>query len=231
MFKYMLFKSSLPSGFMVVGSSFLFGSILAVMAAGASFPANLLFKYTLIFIAVVCLPAAIIDYYYIQKRKEIIEYITRGEQDLAAGNWKRRISHPANDEFSEMIDSFNDMAENIEKAVMEISEIRLLFETLVENSINGIIVVNPEGRLFYGNPVAQKLLRMRPGDIGHNYVDVIQEYDVISSIDYARQHNCRINKELILHVLKGNTVQLAALPLKTADSRYIGVLVIINSVP
>lgn len=185
-------------------------------------------EYTLILVVLVCLPVAVAYYNSLQSRRQIIEYITGAEIELAAGNWQRRISHTGPEEFKLMIDSFNDMADKIEKVVTEISEIRLLFETLVENSINGVLVVNPEGRLIYSNPVAQGLLGMKPGDVGHNYVDVIREYDVIDSIDYARQHDRRISKELVMHVINGKTVQLTALPLKTAEARYIGVLVILN---
>ncbi len=230
MFKRLLSQSAMPSIYLVVGFLFLFSVLFVVMPDNENIKNGQLVRYILFFVALVCLPAVIIDRFYITQRLQTIEYVSSAAKELAAGNLKRRISHGVDDEFSKMIDSFNSMAEYFEQTVKEISELRVLYETLLENSVNGIIVTAPDGTMIYVNPAAMGLLGIHKADIGHNYVNAIQEYEIIQSIDYACVKDQAIRKKLTMHVLGGKIIHLTALPLKTADSRLIGVLAILNDV-
>lgn len=227
----LLFKLIAPYVYMVVGSCLLFGLLLmAVVPATAPLNGGQLLLMTLGFSAAAGILAAVIARMQTQSFLHSIEYITEAEKDLAGGNFKRRISYAANDEFTAIIDAFNQMAAYVEGVVNEISEVRLRFETLVENSVNGIMVVDPEDCIVYVNPVAMRLLEMRRSDVGHKYVEAIQEYDIINSLDSAREQDRIVSRELVMHVLGGKTVQMSAMPLKTPESLNLGLLLILNDI-
>ncbi len=229
--KNLLFKLIAPYVYMVVGACLMFGLLLMTVLPGrGDISSGLLVALTLAFSAAAGIAAAVIARLQTHSFLNSIGYITEAEKDLAGGNFKRRISYVANDEFTGIIDAFNQMASYVEGVVGEISEVRLRFETLVENSINGIMVVDPEGHIIYVNPMALKLLELHRESVGHKYVEVIQEYDVINSIDFARKEDRIIKKELIMHVLGGKTVQMTALPLRTPESHDLGILVIMNDI-
>lgn len=229
--KKLLFKLIAPYVYMVVGACLLFGLLLlAVLPAGTGLSSGQLVMITLGFSVVAGALAALAARFQTQSFMHSIEYVTEAEKDLAAGNFKRRISFAANDEFTAIIDAFNQMAEYVEGVVSEISEVRLRFETLVENSVNGIMVVDPEGHVVYVNPVALRLLEMRRSDVGHKYVEAIQEYDIINSLDQAREEDRIISRELVMHVLGGKSVQMSAMPLKTPESINLGLLLILNDI-
>ncbi|RVD17812.1 MAG: diguanylate cyclase [Mesorhizobium sp.] len=93
----------------------------------------------------------------------------RGMEALAKGNAMTRISHARNDEFGQLADGFNTMAEQLASA-------RAHVEDIVETAAEGIAVLDGDGRIASANPAAAMMIGRRTDKI------VGQQWDSVLTI-------------------------------------------------
>lgn len=93
----------------------------------------------------------------------------RGMEALAKGNAMTRISHARNDEFGQLADGFNTMAEQLASA-------RAHVEDIVETAAEGIAVLDGDGRIASANPAAATMIGRRADKI------VGQQWDSVLTI-------------------------------------------------
>ncbi|RWP06542.1 diguanylate cyclase [Mesorhizobium sp.] len=93
----------------------------------------------------------------------------RGMEALAKGNAMTRISHARNDEFGQLADGFNTMAEQLASA-------RAHVEDIVETAAEGIAVLDGDGRIASANPAAATMIGRRTDKI------VGQQWDSVLTI-------------------------------------------------
>lgn len=179
---------------------------------------------------VAALMATILSLLMARKISDPLNEITTVVKDMARGNLKRRISYQADDELGILAWAFNDMAEHVEDGVSEISEVKNRMEALLENTVNGILMVDMEGKISYANPVALSLLGLRENIIGRSKSEVINNYDILNSIDQVKQDLMPIRKELVLHILGGKIVEINIVPIKDNMNLIQGVLVVLNDI-
>ncbi|MDX8433534.1 diguanylate cyclase [Mesorhizobium abyssinicae] len=82
----------------------------------------------------------------------------RGMQALAQGNQMMRISHGRKDEFGQLADGFNTMADQLASA-------RAHIEDIVETVAEGIAVLDAHGRIASANPAAATMVGRRADKI------------------------------------------------------------------
>ncbi|RUT89273.1 MULTISPECIES: diguanylate cyclase [unclassified Mesorhizobium] len=93
----------------------------------------------------------------------------RGMEALAKGNAMTRISHARNDEFGQLADGFNTMADQLASA-------RAHVEDIVETAAEGIAVLDGDGRIASANPAAATMIGRRADKI------VGQQWDSVLTI-------------------------------------------------
>lgn len=93
----------------------------------------------------------------------------RGMEALAKGNAMTRISHARNDEFGQLADGFNTMADQLASA-------RAHVEDIVETAAEGIAVLDGDGRIASANPAAAMMIGRRTDKI------VGQQWDSVLTI-------------------------------------------------
>ncbi|MGF1495023.1 MAG: ATP-binding protein [Microcoleaceae cyanobacterium] len=91
-----------------------------------------------------------------------IKELSKGVKNIAAGNFQQRIDLPFGGELGELIISFNDMAERLERYeeqnIEELTGEKAKLETLVSTIADGAILLDAELRLILVNPTGQRLL-------------------------------------------------------------------------
>ncbi len=189
-----------------------------------------LFSIMLMALLVSAFMAILLSLFMARRFSEPMDEITTVVQDMAQGNLKRRISYKRDDELGILAEVYNNMADYIEQGITEISEVKNRLEALLENTVNGILMVDGEGRISYANPVALSLLGVRQVIIGRNKGEVINDYTIIETIDQVTQDLKPIRKEMVLHVLGGKTVEVNIVPIMTSASIFKGVLVVLNDI-
>ncbi|PSN19139.1 PAS domain-containing sensor histidine kinase [filamentous cyanobacterium CCP5] len=90
-----------------------------------------------------------------------IKELLVGVKNIAAGNFKQRINLPLGGELGELIYSFNDMAERLERYeeqnIEELTAEKAKLETLVSTIADGAILLDTELQLVLVNPTARRI--------------------------------------------------------------------------
>ena len=87
-----------------------------------------------------------------------IKNIMKKAQELAAGNFDRKLEVKTNDEIGELTGTFNFMAEELKNTLGEISMEKNKIETILNYMTDGIIAFNLKGEVVHINPASKDML-------------------------------------------------------------------------
>lgn len=158
--------------------------------------------------------------------------ITESVEDIARGNFSRRITAQFKDhEFEGLSAAVNNMAEYIEDYLHLTTEVKSQLEALLENTVNGILMVDLSGRIKYVNPVAKELLFADKDPLGRKHADVINNYELIEIIDRLRNKADLIKTKIKLYCLGEKIIDVNALMISTAKGKQNdSILVVLNDI-
>ncbi len=102
-----------------------------------------------------------------------IKELLLGVKNIAAGNFKQRIDLPLGGELGELIYSFNEMAERLERYeeqnIEELTAEKAKLETLVSTIADGAVLIDTDLQVMLVNPTARKIFGWEGKDlIGKN---------------------------------------------------------------
>ena len=160
-----------------------------------------------------------------------IRSITETVKEMARGNLKKRAYYNSDDELGILTAAVNSMAEYLDNSINEISEVKTRLETVLDNTVNGILMLDIEGRLSYANPMALSLLSIDLNFAGKKHVELINNYQIIELIDEVKEKGEAVRKQVVLHTLGEKVVEVNAVPIdnKETNSRE-GVLLVLNDI-
>lgn len=141
---------------------------------------------------------------------EPINALSEGIKSIVNKDYSRRIHLPQHDEFGELAQAFNTMAEklneyehsNLAKIKFEKSRI----DTIINQMNDGIIGLDDTRHILFTNRVAEKLLGLRETEIAGKYApDVALQNDLMRSLlqENSREKGLKIyadNKESYFHL-------------------------------
>jgi two-component system phosphate regulon sensor histidine kinase PhoR len=160
-----------------------------------------------------------------------IRSITETVKEMARGNLKKRAYYNSDDELGILTAAVNSMAEYLDNSINEISEVKTRLETVLDNTVNGILMLDIEGRLSYANPMALSLLSIDLNFAGKKHVELINNYQIIELIDEVKEKGEAVRKQVVLHTLGEKVVEVNAVLIdnKETNSRE-GVLLVLNDI-
>jgi len=149
-----------------------------------------------------------------------ITKLTEGIREIADKNYKKRIYLQQNDEFGELANAFNSMAEKLDEyersnlAQLRFEKSRI--ETIINQMRDGIIGFDGKRRILFLNAVAEKLLGVKEVDVLGKYSadlavyndlmrTLLQENDKKELKIYADKKESYFNKD-VLNVTNNNEV-------------------------
>lgn len=98
-----------------------------------------------------------------------IKELLVGVKNIASGNFKQRVDLPLGGELGELIASFNDMAERLERYeeqnIEELTAEKAKLETLVSTIADGAILIDTNMNMVLVNPIARRLFGWEGQDI------------------------------------------------------------------
>ena len=98
-----------------------------------------------------------------------IKELLLGVKNIAAGNFKQRIDLPQGGELKELIFSFNEMAERLERYeeqnIEELTAEKAKLETLVSTIADGAVLLDTNMQVILVNPIAQRMFGWEGTDI------------------------------------------------------------------
>lgn len=103
-----------------------------------------------------------------------IKELLTGVKNIATGNFKQRIDLPLGGELGELIYSFNDMAERLERYeeqnIEELTAEKAKLETLVSTIADGAILLDTNMHVVLVNPAARRIFGWEGRDLSGNTV-------------------------------------------------------------
>ncbi|MGQ9603386.1 MAG: ATP-binding protein [bacterium] len=96
-----------------------------------------------------------------------IRELIKGTMMVRAGNLDFTIPRQGDDEIADLISSFNDMTQALQKSRKALKERKRYIETIIANVGAGIISVDSRGRIEMVNPAAENLLGIKEKDARH----------------------------------------------------------------
>ena len=174
--------------------------------------------------------AVLLGLWLAQRFSQPVKDITMAVKDVAGGNLRRRISVHSGDEIEELAHAFNDMAQHIEKNIEEVTEVRNYLQAILDNTVNGVLMIGRDDRVVYANPVSASLLALGNEILGKKYVEIITTYELLAMIDEVKQNGNSIKRTIVLHTLGGKIIEANALPIYDSSIFVRDILVILNDI-
>lgn len=160
-----------------------------------------------------------------------ISELTAAVGEIAHGNLNKRISYWSDDELGLLASAVNDMASKMDKTLTEISAVNDQLELVLNNTVNGIFMVDLDARISYANPKAVKLLALGDDYQGRKHVELINNYDLLNTIDEVRRMLQPVRREIQLYIPAEKQIEANVLPIcKNLPQKLGGVLVVLNDI-
>lgn len=160
-----------------------------------------------------------------------VQEVTAAVQDMSRGNLKRRLTTAFTEEFQVLSAAVNDMASYLDASINEMAQVNNRLETVLANTINGVMMIDNKNRVTYANPVALELLNSHYNYLGRKHVEVISNYELLEAIDRVRDEKQPIRKEINLFSNGDKNVVLNVVPVIDKDRGNLGgILVVLNDI-
>ena len=103
----------------------------------------------------------------------------------AAGDWSRPARDYGSDEVGAVARALDGAAREIAKRASDLASDRARMEAILSGMVEGVIVVNDQGRVQLVNEAARKMLRLHGASEGRHYVEIVRQPDIASQIGSA----------------------------------------------
>ncbi|TYQ12713.1 UNVERIFIED_CONTAM: two-component system phosphate regulon sensor histidine kinase PhoR [Acetivibrio alkalicellulosi] len=153
-------------------------------------------------------------------------------KEISNGNYTGRINLKSKDEIGQLSNSFNEMAEKLEKTINDLWYKKVEIESIVDSMTIGIVAVDTMYRVVLINPVAIELFKVDSGKniIGNNIVESIRNNQVNVILRNTIYNNKPLESEYIC--MDDTVLKLSTSPIKpkVEDSKNSGAIVFIQDV-
>lgn len=160
--------------------------------------------YSLIIFLVALLLTAFISLRITTSITRPLNELILASQEIANGNYAKRIKVNSGDELGHLAADFNEMAAKLDAAMTDLHNKKIELESIVDSMTNGLVAVDNDLRIVLINPVAYKLFAIyEEQDIkGSKIVQHIRNIE----INKILQETIKTNKYLECDVTIGNMV-------------------------
>lgn len=133
-------------------------------------------KTIVIAVIMVLFLAAVMGYIFAQTLTGPIMELTKGAKNLAEGNLNQALIVHSTDEIGQLTASFNDMAAELAKNMMEISKEKNKLEIILHNMTDGVLSFDKYGNLIHYNTASLDMLELN--DMTMTFQQFINAFDI-----------------------------------------------------
>ena len=106
--------------------------------------------------------------------------VAQAARNVGQGEFDSEITVNSDDEVGVLAEEFNEMRRNLKTAVDQLTQEERKLTAIVDNLGEGLIVVEPTGRVLYVNPVAERLLNLGSTADYENFIAIDTEAGAIN---------------------------------------------------
>jgi two-component system phosphate regulon sensor histidine kinase PhoR len=141
-----------------------------------------------------------------------VSAIARVAERYSAGDLARPIYDHGSDELGTVARALDDSVQQLGGRIEELSRDRARMEAILTGMVEGVLVVDRQGRLQLVNRAAQQMLRVEPLVNGRTYLEVIRHPDIAAQLTAALHGKETGGQELTLARDPGRTLLARAAP-------------------
>lgn len=184
--------------------------------------------FTVILLAM--LLAALVSWSFVNRLTRPLFEVADVARAIAGGDFERRVYCGDNDEFGLLAEAVNTMAEGLGDQIRQISEMKSRLETVLGNTVNGVVLLDVEGRILFINQAAGRLYGIDPDESGgKRLLEAIHSYELYEATERAKQEQTTIRDVMIVRSGWDRTVEMNVVPIVNGDDLY-GVLLVMNDI-
>ena len=149
-------------------------------------------KIILWFTLISCLVVVAITLVVSQRIVTPIRQVTGAARAVGRGEFDQEIPVTSSDEVGILAEEFNSMRWNLKSAVGKLTEEEKKMTAIVNSIAEGLILVDPNNRILYINPAAERLLDLSQDSINKDITELIHNDELIQ-IEQAPSKNENAN--------------------------------------
>lgn len=190
-----------------------------------------LWSYMLIGLTILLAISALASYRFAASFTRPIEHIIAVAKRITMHNYKARVRLKRKDEIGLLGSAINTMAVSLQEQMEQLTENENRLESVIDNMISGIVVLDREDRIVLMNKAAERILGYdAQGVIGTAYDRLKQplpfEQLVLESI-YRGEH---IRDEIVLYYPEERTIDIHIIPLKMESLSNSGLIIVLHDI-
>ncbi len=117
--------------------------------------------------------------------KRRVQTATKSVERYALGDWSRPIRDYGRDEIGNLVRVFDGTIQELGRRMDQSSREKILMSALLSGMAEGLLVINPIGRLEIANEAACRILKFNETDVGRPYVELFRDPVVTAQITSA----------------------------------------------
>ncbi|BEQ14249.1 sensor histidine kinase [Desulfoferula mesophila] len=115
-----------------------------------------------------------------------VQLLTRTAAGIAAGDLSKRFIRYPRHEIGELGQAFDQMADNLQSTINDITESRDRLEAILRGMVEGVLVIDNDGQVLLANRALMKMLELKAVPPGRLPSEIIRNADLLEALDEAR---------------------------------------------
>ena len=188
-------------------------------------------NFALVAIIIASVLASVMAVLIVRKITKPIYALTKAANDIADGDYGRKIYTQSKDQIGDLTASFNKMSLNLEASMKEVKKRNIELESILNSMINGIIAIDQNKNILMINKISFDILGLPDDFVSENesMYKIIRNDEVAEMIEKSITIGESQVKEL-KYLNLDKVLRIYVNPIMTSTSDIIGSIVVIQDV-
>ncbi|MBW7474576.1 PAS domain S-box protein [Paenibacillus oenotherae] len=175
--------------------------------------------------------AALISYRIARGLTRPLEQITRVAKRIKSMDYRARVTVKSNDEIGELGLAINAMADGLQVQMARIHQNESQLASVLDNMINGIVMIDRGGRVVLLNRRAEEVLGFSARElVGRHYTEAKQQYELAQIIQDGLEQREHLREEITFYFPEERLLDLNLVPIFDENEDFGGVLLVLQDV-
>ncbi|UHA72447.1 two-component system histidine kinase PnpS [Paenibacillus sp. 481] len=160
-----------------------------------------------------------------------IEKMTRVALRIAHMDYRARVHATGKDEIGQLGSAINAMADSLQIQLTQIRENESRLQSVLEHMINGIVMVEADGKVELLNSKAERILGVKCHDwVGKSFKEVRAPHELMQMVADVAEHKLMLHDEIAIYYPQERLLDVNVVPVYTSDKQWSGVLLFMQDV-
>ncbi len=151
-----------------------------------------------------------------------LEEMTTAARRMAQGDLSQRVNIYRRDELGTLADSFNRLASSNEERFNELVTAKAQLETVLQNTVSGILLLDTKGTILLSNPRSESMLAFGSDELPANHWNLTHSYEMSEALDEAIKQASPFKRDIHITTPVDQVVELNVVPLQSVG-RFVAV--------